>query len=68
MSARVQTLDWLNFRIDELEEREKLLRSILVAASHGLRSYQYGNASTDLAEEMADHIDIMLANQQEAKQ
>jgi len=36
------------------------LRELLTAAVHALRSYQYGNASTELAEEMADHIDEAL--------
>lgn len=34
---------------------------ILQAASHGFRSYQYGNASTKLAAEMADLIDTLIA-------
>jgi hypothetical protein len=36
------------------------LKELLVAASHGLRSYQFGNAAPDLAEEMADAIDAKL--------
>lgn len=40
----------------ELEESKRLL----VAASHALRSYQYGNAATELAAEMADAIDRFL--------
>jgi len=32
----------------------------LEAASHGLRSYQFGNAAPALAGEMADHIDALL--------
>jgi hypothetical protein len=36
-------------------------RETLQAASHGLRSYQYGNIATDLAEEMADTIDALLS-------
>jgi hypothetical protein len=35
-------------------------RKLLEAASHALRSYQYGNASEELAEEMADCIDEAL--------
>src|SRR5208282_3668171 len=34
--------------------------AMLEAASHGLRSYQYGNAATDLAEECADAIDKLV--------
>lgn len=36
----------------------KLLR----AAAHALRSYQYGNASPDLAQEVADAIDEALSD------
>ncbi len=32
----------------------------LEAASHGLRSYQFGTGAPALAEEMADHIDALL--------
>lgn len=35
--------------------------AMLEAASHGLRSYQYGNSATDLAEEGADAIDKLVA-------
>lgn len=34
---------------------------LLQAASHALRSYQYGNSATELAEEMANTIDAALA-------
>jgi hypothetical protein len=33
----------------------------LIAASHALRSYQYGNSSPGLAIEMADKIDEVIA-------
>lgn len=33
----------------------------LKGASHGFRSYQHGNSATDLAQEMADSIDALLA-------
>ena len=33
----------------------------LKAASHSLRSYQYGNSAPDLAEEMADTIDAVVS-------
>jgi hypothetical protein len=35
-------------------------REALQAASHALRSYQYGNASPDLAAEIADACDAAL--------
>ena len=34
---------------------------MLIAASHALRSYEYGNAAPELAKEMADAIDRFLA-------
>ena len=37
------------------------LKNLLQAASHALRSYQYGNASPDLAKACADKIDQTLA-------
>ena len=37
------------------------LVATLKAASHALRSYQYGNSASDLAEEMADKIDAVIA-------
>ncbi len=36
-------------------------RELLTAASHALRSYQYGNAAPDLAEAIADRIDAAIA-------
>jgi len=33
----------------------------LKAASHALRSYQYGNSATDLAEDVANRCDAALA-------
>lgn len=33
----------------------------LQAASHALRSYQYGNSATELAQGCADQIDALLA-------
>ena len=42
-----------------LESHRELVR-ILGAASHALRSYQYGNVATDLAESIADTIDAAL--------
>jgi hypothetical protein len=43
------------------KEQEKEVLLLLRAAMDALRSYQYGNASTELAEEIADKIEITLA-------
>lgn len=40
---------------------EDVVRKLLTAASHALRSYQYGNAVPDLAESIADRIDAAIA-------
>jgi hypothetical protein len=37
------------------------LLKVLQAASHALRSYQYGNASTELAQSTADACDAAIA-------
>lgn len=37
------------------------LLKLLTAASHALRSYQHGNAATDLAKGCADAIDALIA-------
>jgi hypothetical protein len=37
------------------------LAKALEAATHALRSYQYGNASTELAMSVADFCDVALA-------
>lgn len=37
------------------------LVALLGGTSHALRSYQYGNSSTDLAEDMANKVDALLA-------
>lgn len=47
-------------RADRLEADNAALRKIAAAASHALRSYQYGNASTELAESTADAIDAAM--------
>ena len=47
-------------RIAQQDGALRDLRLLLSAASHCLRSYQYGNASTELAEGMADRIDQQL--------
>jgi len=44
-------------KIGERDEQRRLLEM----ASHCVRSYQYGNSATDLAEELADAIDTFLA-------
>jgi hypothetical protein len=41
------------------KERDKL-RKALKGASHALRSYQYGNGSTELAQSIADACDAAL--------
>lgn len=38
------------------------LRKVAEAASHALRSYQYGNSAEDLAREVADALDEALAD------
>ncbi|WP_340519816.1 hypothetical protein [Cupriavidus necator] len=48
---------------DQLEDARKLL----TAASHALRSYQYGNAATDLAESIADRIDAAMSASKEGE-
>jgi hypothetical protein len=42
------------YRIEELER-------VARAASHALKSYQYGNASPELAKQTADAIDGVLS-------
>jgi hypothetical protein len=42
-----------------LSERDEA-RRLLEASSHSLRSYQYGNAATEPAKDMADAIDRFL--------
>ncbi len=37
------------------------LIAALAAATHALRSYQYGNSATDLAEEVADNAETAIA-------
>lgn len=45
-------------------ERERLVE-VLRAAMHALRSYQYGNSSLDLAEEIADSIERILTTSEQ---
>ena len=54
--------EWVRYEdaaADHAQEVQKLV-ALLRSASHGLRSYQYGNSATELAEEMADAIDLAL--------
>jgi hypothetical protein len=41
------------------------IKQVLLACFHALKSYQYGNASPDLAEKMADAADKMIKRLQE---
>lgn len=45
---------------EALKRENERLRTLLLGAGHALRSYQYGNKTTDLAEAMADEIDASL--------
>lgn len=45
---------------DALDERSELLEA-LIAASHALKSYAYGNASPDLATNIAAIADAAIA-------
>jgi hypothetical protein len=40
--------------LDNQRERIQELKNVVSIAYHALRSYQYGNSSTDLAQEIAD--------------
>ena len=44
-----------------MADKMMTLREVATAASHALRSYQYGNASPELAERMANSIDAVMA-------
>lgn len=55
-------------RMDDIVNApESEFHTLLTAASHALRSYQYGNSATDLAKEMADRIDKEIANGRQPK-
>jgi hypothetical protein len=51
---------------EEVEANARLIAAapemlrLLTAASHALRSYQYGNSATDPAKDVADLIDAVL--------
>jgi hypothetical protein len=46
--------------VTELEKERESLLDLYLAAFYALRSYQYGNAAPDLAEEIADKIKSVL--------
>ena len=48
-------------RIIALLDRIEAMELVIVAASHALRSYQYGNGSPELAQSAADAIDAAIA-------
>lgn len=64
--AKLEAVDAL---LDEIrtpiEHDRDRLRQALIGALHALRSYQHGNASTELAEEIADACEAALAHQAE---
>lgn len=45
---------------DRLQAANGELRQLLVTCEHALRSYQYGNGSTELAEEIANKVQEAL--------
>ena len=54
-------IESLEADIARLTRDRAALLKIVRACSHALRSYQYGNVATDLAEEMADYCDKAIA-------
>lgn len=55
---RCESCEWeLKELVGTMAESHRLL----IAASHALRSYQYGNAATDSAKDMAESIDRFIA-------
>lgn len=56
---------WLTAELDKAEAQVRQLLTVLLGASHALRSYQYGNSAPDLAEEAANAIDAALAAAEE---
>ncbi|MGH8026168.1 MAG: hypothetical protein ACREO0_05500 [Pseudoxanthomonas sp.] len=54
--------------VDAAEQMDAVLATVeqmakaLQAASHVLRSYQYGNSATELAGSTADNVDAVLAD------
>jgi chromosome segregation ATPase len=53
--------EYLDARLAALQAQNRELREKVTACVHALRSYQYGNSSTELAEEVADAADATLA-------
>ncbi len=53
-------LNSLGAKIDERLAENARLRKMLTSAINALRSYQYGNSSPDLAEEIADACEVAL--------
>lgn len=51
----------LNTKLVLSETRRSEMLAALISAAHALRSYQYGNAATDLAREIADAADAAIA-------
>ena len=47
-------------KMKDLQEALDEAKRILIAASHALRSYEYGNVAIGLAKEMADAIDKFI--------
>jgi len=60
MKAESSALRQARERAERAEKEVERLKGLLQAASHALRSYQYGNASIGLAQSMADRIDQQL--------
>lgn len=63
----LERISYTCIRIGQEMERRRNDESLLLllqAAAHALRSYQYGNASPDLAEEVAEHIEALLAKRE----
>ena len=60
-SEVVRDIKTLQDNASSLGEQVERLQTLVGAAGHALRSYQYGNASTELAEGVADKIDAELS-------
>ena len=51
----------------QVTDENAALRQLLQAASHALRSYEHGSASTALAKEVADAVDARLGAKAESE-
>lgn len=60
-SASDREMIVLGNSLEARASKSEILVTALTGASHALRSYQYGNSSTELAEEIADACDEALA-------